>query len=273
MLIKVEVRTPSGDLLSLPLDDISDGLILTDVTGLDPVKATLVSSSFAQQDGAQYQSSRRETRNIVMSMKLDPFLDGTVRDLRKRLYAYFMTKSEVSLRFYMEDITVDIDGRVETMETPMFVQEPQVDVSILCFDPDFMIPTPVVVSDNTVADDTETLYEYGNDGTVDTGIIFTLNVNRSVDDITIYHRTPTNELRILEFSAALVSGDVLTINTITGNKSVVLTHASVDTSVLHAISPQSNWTELMPGDNYIRVYTEGAVIPYTIEYVTKYGGL
>lgn len=273
MLIQVDVTTPTGDLLSLPLDDVSDGLILKEIEGLDPVNATLVSSSFAQQDGAQYQSSRRETRNIVIHMELDPVLDGTVRDLRKRLYKYFMPKSQVSLRFYMEDLEADIAGRVENMPTAMFSAEPAVDISIICFDPDFIDATPVEVAGSTTSDIDEILLEYGDEGQVDTGMLFTVNINRSVSDLTIYHRTPANDLRIMEFSAALVSGDVLKISTVTGDKYATLTHLGSDSSVLYAVSPQSAWTALEPGDNYIRIYAEGAAIPYTIDYITRYGGL
>ncbi len=60
MLIKVEARTSSGALLILPLDDVSSGYVVEEIEGLDPVKATLVSSSFAQADGEQY-----HTRNVI----------------------------------------------------------------------------------------------------------------------------------------------------------------------------------------------------------------
>src|SRR3954470_19978896 len=113
MIYKVEVRSPQGDLLTLELDDISDGLLVKEIKGLDPVKATLVSSSFAQQDGSYYQSSRRENRNIglVLGLVPDPAV-SSVRAVRNGLYRYFMSESAVSLRFFddEDDLTVDIDG-------------------------------------------------------------------------------------------------------------------------------------------------------------------
>ena len=66
MLKRVEVVTPQGAVLDLPLGDISSSLQIESIEGLDPVKATIASSSFAQLDGAQYQSSRRETRDIKL---------------------------------------------------------------------------------------------------------------------------------------------------------------------------------------------------------------
>lgn len=273
MLTKVEVRTSQGDLLSLPLEDVSTGLIVEDIDGLDPVKATIVSTSFAQLDGVQYHSSRREARNIKFKLGLEPdYILSSVLDLRKRLYKFFMPKSNTNLRFYMSDgLTVDISGRVESFETPLFAKEPTVDISVLCFDPDFYNPIPVVLSGLSTSALPETLVYY--DGTIETGIKFVLRVNRALSAFTFYHRLPDNTLRSMDFSTPLSAGDVLTISTVSGAKGAILTRAGSDSSVLYGISPQSNWTELMPGDNHIRVYAEGVGIPFDITYITKYGGL
>jgi len=273
MLNLVEVRTSQGGLLGLPLDDISNGIVVEEIDGLDPVKATLVSSSFANLDGEQYQSSRRDTRNITLKLGLEPdYSVESVRDIRKRLYAYFMPKTEVTLRFYMSDgPAVDIVGRVESFESALFSAEPTVDISVLCFDPDFYDPIQKQVSWATVATDTEMLLTY--DGTVETGLQFVLSLNRDLDQFSIYHRPPDGTLRILEFVSPLSAGDVLTISTVPGAKGATLTHSGQDGSVLYGISPQSNWISLLPGENYIRVYTGGAAIPYTISYTNKYGGL
>lgn len=273
MLTKVEVRTSQGNLLNLPLDDVSAGLVVENIEGLDPVKATIVSSSFARLDGTQYQSSRREARNVKFRLGLEPdYITDSVSDLRSRLYGFFMPKSEVSLRFIMSSgLSVDIPGRVESFETPLFTKEPAVDISIVCFDPDFVDPTLVTMSDFSTALETEILVPYS--GTVETGVVFSLLVDRVVSEFTIYHRPPDDTFRTLDFSTPLSAGDVLTISTVSGAKGATLTRAATDSSVLYGISPQSNWIELMPGDNYIRVYAAGAAIPFTIDYTTKYGGL
>jgi hypothetical protein len=274
MITKVEVRNAQGDLMTLTLEETSTGVVVQSIEGLDPVKATLVSSSFAQLDGSQYQSSRRESRNLKFQLGLEPdYVDiFDVRTLRNQLYGFFMPKTPVDLRFFLPGgLDVDISGRVESFETAIFSREPAVDVSILCFDPDFYDATPVVVAGNTTSTTTETTITY--DGTVETGIIFTLNVNRTLDEFTIYHTPPDDQLRMLDFAAPLVSGDVLTISTVPGSKGATLTHLGSNSSILYGVSPQSKWIELMPGDNKIRVYATGAAVPYTIEYTDKYGGL
>jgi hypothetical protein len=277
MLTKLDVSTSQGNLLSFQLDDDASGYLVQNIDGLDPVKATLVSSSFAGVDGEQYQSARRETRNIKLTIGLDPNpLTDTVRGLRKQLYGYLMPKSEVTLTFYDDDgPTVSIVGRVESLESALFTQEPVVDISIICYDPDFIDPVTVHLPTSGVLQTTSSTSDavIPYDGTVDTGTVITLNVDRTLNDFTIYHHPPNDDLRQLDFSAPLVAGDVLTISSVIGDKGVTLNRAGTQTSLLYGMSPQSSWIELMPGDNLLHIYATGAGVPYTIDYVTKYGGL
>jgi len=233
-----------------------------------------VSSSFANLDGSQYQSARRENRNIVLKIGMEPYDYSTqsVRALRKQLYQWFMPKSQVNLRFYMSDgLTVAIVGRVEDMPAPLFTQEPRADISIVCFDPDFLELTSETISDDTVSDTSTFTVSY--EGTVETGILFTLNVDRTLGEFTIYNTGPDGITRSLDFQASMVADDVIKISTVSGNKYATLTRASTDSSVLYGISPQANWITLMPGDNVMRVAADGAAIPFTIEYTTRHGGL
>ena len=43
MITMIQAINAQGELLSLPLDDISNGFSVEDIDGLDPVKATIVS--------------------------------------------------------------------------------------------------------------------------------------------------------------------------------------------------------------------------------------
>lgn len=273
MLVKVEARNGQGSLLTLPMEDVSSGLVVEDIQGLDPVKATIVSSSFAGQDGTQYHTSRRESRNIVFRLELQPdYFETTVRDLRTQLYKYFMPKSPSSLRFFTDDdLVVDISGRVESFETPLFTKEPSVDISIICFDPDFVELAPVELEGMTTSDTTETLIEYG--GSVETGIQFVLEVDRTLTEFTVYHRLPDGTIRAMEFAYPLIAGDAFSVSSVSGDKEVVLTRSGTESPVLYSKSPQSGWIELENGDNYIRVYADGAGIPFSISYIPRHGGL
>src|SRR6478609_12341 len=126
MLEKVEVRNYSGGVLTFLLDDPSSGFVVRDIQGLDPVKAVLASSGFAGVDGAQFQSARRESRNILAIIGLEPdYATQSVKSLRDTLYDVIMPKDQCSVWFFDTDESlVYIDGRVESIETELFVQEP-----------------------------------------------------------------------------------------------------------------------------------------------------
>jgi hypothetical protein len=277
MITQIEVTTPQGNVMTLALDDPVSPFVVEDIQGLDPVKASLVSSGFANLDGAQYQTSRRETRNITMRIgfNYDPMSIGVLpRDLRDQLYRFFMPKSQVKLLFWRgagPTDAVEISGRVESFVSPLFTREPKVDISIICFDPDFTDYSPALASGTTVSTTAEVVYDY--QGTIETGFVFDLNVNRSLSSFTIYNRMPDNTLQVLEIASSLISGDVVTISTVQGNKSVIRTRSGVATSILYAMSPQSAWIEFFPGENNFRVYAAGAAIPYDLTYTARYGGL
>lgn len=273
MITLIEVRTLQGTLLSLPLDDSLTGPSVEDIGGLGPVKATIVSSGFATMDGTEYQSAHREERNITMKLGLNPdYFLGSVHEARSSIYDFFMPKSLVYLRFYdSTGLTVDIQGRVETCEPSIFSDDPAIDISVICFNPDFVDVNTVELSGSTVTDTTDTIVDYK--GTVETGFLFTLNADRALSGFTIYNRPPDNALRTLNFEADLAAGDVLEISTLAGAKSIMVTRSGVRSSLLYGMPAQSDWIELFRGSNALRVHAEGNPVPYTITYTPRYGGL
>jgi len=273
MLDKVEVRTDQGDLLSLPFADISGGYLVQKIEGLDPVPANIVSSSFARLDGEQYQSARREKRNLILTLELQPdYANETVQELRNGLYRWFLPPRNANFRFFSdENPLVDISGRVETFDCPIFTKDPVATISVLCLNPDFYEPVEVEIAGATTSGTVMGTIDY--EGTVDTGIVFTLEVNRSITGFTIYHQPAGEQVRTLVVAGLFVAGDVIRISTVPGDKYATLTRGSVVSSILYSISPYSDWTRLQPGENAFRVYAEGAAIPYTIRYTNKHGGL
>lgn len=268
MLTRIEAVTPKGSLLDLPLDDTDTGLLITNIDGLGPVKATVTSAGFAQIDGSQFQSSRRENRNIVLTIALEAdWSDFTVRDLREMVYRHFMTKRWVKLKLYSTDKnTVEVDGVVESAEPDLFTAEPTINVSIVNFDPDFIDPVPVIVPGTTTSTMATTTIDY--DGTVETGFNLELFVDRALSDFSIY----VNDTQ-MDFTGSLLANDVLRISTVRGQKYVRLTRDGVESSYLYGVTPQSKWVELEEGPNEFRVYATGLPIAYNMSYINRYGGL
>lgn len=274
MLTKIEVFNGTSESLSLPLQDISAGYIVQDVQGLDPVKANIVSTPLAQLDISRRQASRRVNRNILIQLGYQPELaSSTVELLRRKLYGYLMPKTMVTLRFHMDGVGfVDITGEVESCESPLFAAEPEVNVSILCFDPDFYALASSEVVGSTTATSGEAVFQYP--GSSPAGYIFTLPVTRTLTGFTIYHTLPNNVQQIFEFEDGLSAGDVIVLTTVPGSKSIMRTRAGVEKSVLYGVTPESIWPQFSPGGNTVRVRASGSpTMPYSIDYVAKYGGL
>ncbi len=275
---KVEITNPQGNLLTLSMEDISNGYVVQEIQGLDPVKATIVTSNFATMDGQQYQASSRETRNIIFTLGYAPnfSINQTVRSLRSRLYGFLMPKTEVLLSFYMSDgLVVNITGRVESCEAPLFAQEPQTNVSVICFDPDFIDASTVALHGTFTTIDSSYRTVQVN-GTVETGLTsLHFTAPKALSEFTIYHTTPSGAVRTMLISAPLLLNDVVNLCTIKGQKSITMTRSGVTTSLLWAVSPQSPWVLLEPGTNqmYVNASSTGPSASISIDYNNRYGGL
>jgi len=273
MLYKVEARNIQGELLSLEFTDVSDGIVIRDIDGLDPVKATVTSTKNAKQPGSQFQNATRENRNIILKLGLEPdYISQSVEDVRDLLYNFFMPQTQTFLRLYRDSgLTVDISGYTEDFDAKLFTDEPTADISILCMDPDFVdIETTELEGFSTPLTD-ETLIVYP--GNVDVGFVFTLNIDRTLTEFTIYHRPPDNVMRSMDVVGEFEAGDILTISTVENDKYVKLNRGGTESFIAYVVSPQATWHQFVRGNNYIRVYAEGDSIPYTLTYTARYGGM
>lgn len=275
MITKIEARTSGGTLLTMQLLDYSEGFTVENVDGLDPVDATLVYSDFAGQDLAAFQSARRGNRDLILTLGFEPnWALTTPAALRRRLYNFFMPKSQVKLRFYQDDApTVEIAGRVEKNATPRFTKEADATITVVCEDSNFVDLTARNFTGYTTADTVATPCSYPDSGTVETGFLFTMPITRTINGFTIFNTPADNVQRSFPFLAPMVAGDVVKISTVPGNKFVTLTRAGVDSSLMYGVSPSANWLNLFPGLNNIRVALAGSVMSWEIDYMTKYGGL
>lgn len=273
MLNKVEITNSRGGVLSLPMQEDDGFYQIASIEGLEPVKASLVSTSYAGADGENFQSAKLPARNVKFQIDLDPdFNPKTYTDLRRDLYTFFMPKSQITMRFYLTSgLYLDIIGIIEEFSSPLFQEDPTVDISIMCYQPDFIDARMITVEGVTVSSLINTEIDYP--GTVQTGTVLTLHVNRSVSEFSIYSSDEGGNLHQLDFTGALISGDKLVVSSLRGNKGITLTRATVSSSFLYGRSPQSSWIEFMQGLNQFRVYAAGDPIPYDLEYMVRYGGL
>lgn len=269
----VEIVSGGYSSLQLPLQDPSQGYYIQEIEGLNPVEASIVTTKTATRNGVQYQASSQEGRSIVLHLGLDPdYISNSAVSLRRALYARLMPGREVTLRFTMDNHPiVEIVGRVESFEAAIFSQDTDSVISILCMDPDFVATSLTSFSGYSVAGTTDSVIV--NNGDVPVGFLFTLAVDRTITDFSIVHSGADNVLHNMDFAAPLISGDILQINTIPGQKGAWMTRETTTASVLYGISPESPYFQLQPGPNNFRAKVAGAPIAYSVRFTERFGGL
>ena len=281
-LQKVIFLTDRGESLEVPLRNPQNGLYIDDITGLDPVKAEITSSTFGNVDGEQYQASRRGKRNIVVKLGFAPdYLTTTVYSLRQHLYSLFMPKSQINLRFFLsEGLVLYITGIIEDFDAPIFTQEPTATLSILCFDPDFSTSTRIVGGNtlHPLSSNDESSCEINYVGSSPTGFLYR-QIFSSVVPVNLTLTVSNNvagassiNIENYEFEET----DELQISTIPGSRGVWVVRNSVRESILDNVDIESVYSAWYYGINKFRVVTnleEYYAIPFVVTYLTKYGGL
>lgn len=271
MLTQVTVDGPRGTLY-LPLADASQGYVVKDIQGLDPVKATLSSSVMAQMDGSMFQNARREPRNITMTVGLESdYVTNTVADLRTNFYAFLMTKGIITFNLFKEDgLFASTVAVVESVDNNMFTTDPEIAVSLMCFDPDLYAPSETLVQSTTAVagDEQDIVYP----GTTDTGIVFEMTIPAASGEVRLVNTRPDTISQQFRVAGNFSVGDQLTIDTNPGSKRVGIVRGGAAVSGLYLLDKTSNWISLQEGTNQFTTYWNGVPTPYTIRYIVKYGG-
>lgn len=234
---------------------------LLSVGGLTPPAAIINTAVIATSDGAVFNSSRLGTRNIVLTVA--PL--NSIETNRINLYKYFKAKQYIKL--YLENNTrsVWIDGYIDKIDGNLYSEKQQLQISIICPDPYFKDTATGLYTFSNVIDLFEfpfaieetpgiPISEMGeyveiaitNNSDDETGVIITLLANDNVTNPTIYNMT-TNENFALNIS--METGDVITIDTRRGHKTVTLNRDSVITNILNDMNQGSSWLTLPVGDN------------------------
>lgn len=241
------------------------------VDGLGPVKAEISSSPYSNLDEDHFQSSRVGTRNIVLTLELVPSYHSgeDPEDLRSELYGYLSPKSRVDLEFHTTKGVRHISGVVEAFESPLFVQVPAVQVSILCHNP-FFTSGEIKTFSTTVPYGTN--FDVVNEGTADTGLALVASMSTTGTEFIFSNHSFSDERPLhLNYIFDTV-GDSIRIDTNPRQKQVTLLP---NVNLLPYTTVGSGWPRLQPGANSLSLgYTSqtGTVIA-SIEFMERFVGL
>lgn len=235
------------------------------IEGLDPPDAQINTTHNAGYDGSVFNSAYEKDRTIVITMTIESPAELN----RIALYKYLKTKFPVRVFYKNGTRDVYIDGFVQSMQIGFFQRKQVIQITILCPRPNFSGAEQVVQELHTV----NPLFEFPfdistpipfseivtgleksiiNAGDVETGVTITIDAVGDVVNPKIYN-VDDNTFMILAYT--LQTGDVVTIDTRQGEKSITLRRGGTDINLIGFLQRNSTWFTLKPGDN---VFTTAA---------------
>lgn len=241
---------------------------IKEFSGLNPPKATINMNESALIDGATFNSAKviYRTMNIAFAIEQDAETN--------RLYAYKVLQPKKPIRLYFKSDLLDvfIDGYVEDVDPTWWAKKQTITVSILCPSPYFKgaqeiinnLKATIPMFHFAFASTAEKELVFGrieslasiyipNDGMVETGLVFEIYSRASVTNITIAN-AETPEFMTLNITTQ--PGDLITITTAQGEKSITLLRNAVETNIFNLLGKNSTWLTLPVG---------GAVFSYDVE--------
>ena len=282
-MYRLIVENEKGDRLELTNNSNYDVL---DVRGTNPPVAAINTVNIAGVDGSRFNSSRVEARNIVITLNIQPPIEQN----RLALYNIFRVKRWVKIYYTNSRRDVYIEGYVESFENNPWTQLQQPQISIICPKP-FWISTSEM---NIKFSSSNDLFEfpfsipaegiefstretissaYVDVGEIETGgIIQFLATTNQILNPKFYNRT-TQKFFGLDFD--MYEGDLITINTQQGEKSVTLLRSGTTTNLLADRTDGSSWLTFVPGINELSYGAdEGSInLVATLTIVQKYEGV
>lgn len=278
-----KIQNSNGNILTLTGNEPQWQVV--SITGLNPPKAQVNTTSIAGLDGAKLNSTKLETRNIVIMLRLN----GNVESNRLLLYMYFRTKDKCTFYYQNQNLDVSIQGVIESVECNLFAKGEMMQISIVCPFPYFSSINEIIadISNETGAFVFPFAIDIGdpiafsvyqsnrvtnvfNNSESETGVTIEVDILDAVNDIKIIN-TVTGDY--IELSYSFQAGDRITVNTQKGQKSVSLLRNGTTTNIFGAVQRGSTFFQLAVGDNEFGYQVDSGVNDSFVFIVFRYSNL
>ncbi|MDE7121520.1 MAG: phage tail family protein [Oscillospiraceae bacterium] len=257
-MFTLKIENTRGEIFELTNNEQDYAVV--GVSGLTRPDAAINTSSGVS-DGEYYNSSKLGMRNIV----IDILLRGDIETNRQRLYKIFPLKTACTVYFKNQNRDVRIKGYVEVLDGDLFVEQEQIQISIICPQPYFEslktlytelskivrmfeFPFSIQVGEPIPFSEIRNLplCSIVNNGDTECGLILTVAISGEVQDLKIYRAaTP----QFLGFDYLFQAGDQITINTLNGQKKMILMRDDEEINLLNYMQPGSSWFQIAVGVN------------------------
>lgn len=266
------------------------------ILGLNPPNAQINVSTIAGLDGAKFNSSKLDTRQIVITLKIN----GDVETNRQTLYKYFSTKEWCKFYYQNTNRNVYINCYVQTFECDLFSNSETAQISLLCPNPyfndmetiiddiskvvsAFVFPfafgsvgatnpyaTILPGTDNAIPFSTievDRITDIYNNSSAETGLIIEITFNNDVNVVEL-RNTETGETFTISYN--FLDKDKVTINTNKGEKSITLLREGVSYNLFTAIQSGSTFFQLTVGDNFFSYTADSGASDSYVNIVYKH---
>lgn len=255
-----KVKNYKGDILRLTQNE--EKFQVLRIEGLNPSSAQINRTTMAGLDGAQFNSSKLQERNIVITLKLQ----GNIENNRIELYRFFKPKYLITFYYKNGSRDVYIDGYVENVEVTPFTNQETMQISIICpnsyfksiedkiesiskalakFEFPFTIEKSEQVPFSEI--DKEKITNIINNSEDTTGMTIEIEFFSTVEKIEIKN-TGTGEK--IELKSNFIRNDKVTINTNKGSKSIKMLRDGTEYNIFNALQKGSVFLQLDAGDNF-----------------------
>lgn len=280
-MFTLKIENTKGEIFELTNDETNYAVI--GISGLTRPDTT-VNTSSGVSDGEYYNSSRVGMRNIV----IDVLLRGDIETNRQRLYKIFPLKTACTVYFKNYNRDVKIKGYVEVLDGDLFVEQEQIQISIICpqpyfeslktlymelskimrlFEFPFCITEPIPFSEKRNLP----LCSILNNGDTTCGVILTISISGEVTNLKIYN-VATQQFFGLNYT--FQENDQITLNTQSGQKNISLIRDGETINLLSSMQAGSSWIQLATGINNFTFTADGAdFVKIIFATVELYGGV
>lgn len=282
MINKVNITNHLGETVTLELGAPEKSGFLVrggGIDGLGPSKATINTTEVVTKDGADFNSARVGSRNIVFDLGFLP--NPSIEYTRRNTYKYFPIKRKIKIEVETDTRVCETYGYVESNEPDIFSKDEGATISVICPDSYLYSAIQHVTMFSTIEPEFE--FPFSNESTVDpllemgnivintqgtivytgdapVGVVMYINFSGSVTELHISNEDTQEVMEIDDTKLAaitgsgFISGDQLVISTVKGDKYIHLQRSGTIYNVLNALIRGANWFQLENGNNLF-VYT------------------
>jgi hypothetical protein len=257
----------------ITFNELGGPYTIDEIEGLSPAPATINTSEVALLDGQWFNSSKLQMRTLSIAFAIE--YDAAIN----RIAAYQVCRPKHKIRaYYVSEVRdVYIDGYVQSVSVGYFDMKQVCTVEIICPSPYWRAAQAIIddissvkplfhfpfasTGDTTAPAPPAGEYEYNqyggmlvigkidelatadisNNGEAETGLIFELRATGPISNPKIYDYA-TGEYIGVNYS--MVAGDLITIDTMAGEKSVTLLRDGVATNIFNSLMQGITWLQL-----------------------------